>query len=64
VRYNGEVVLCHCDWKGEVVFGNINEQSLSDIYNSPVANAYRERLAGRSRSLPLCDKCDSPGTMD
>jgi len=63
VRYNGEVVLCHCDWKGEVVFGNINQQSLPEIYNGEVARAYRERLARGDRSGKLCSKCDFPGVL-
>jgi radical SAM protein with 4Fe4S-binding SPASM domain len=64
VRYNGEVVLCHCDWKGEVVFGNINEKPLVEIFNSAIAERYRERLANRDRRLELCAQCDFLGTMD
>ncbi len=64
VRYNGDVVLCHCDWKGEVVFGNINEQSLPEIYNGAVAQGYRERLARHDRSGRLCAQCDFPGVLN
>jgi radical SAM protein with 4Fe4S-binding SPASM domain len=64
VRYNGEVVLCHCDWKGEVVFGNINDRPLADIYNSAIAEYYRERLSNLDRQLRLCRQCDFSGTMD
>ena len=49
--------------KGEVVFGNINRAPLSEIYNGPVANAYRERLVRRDRSGKLCSKCDFPGVL-
>jgi radical SAM protein with 4Fe4S-binding SPASM domain len=63
VRYNGDVVLCHCDWKGEVVFGNINEQSLSSIYDGAVARDYRERLARGDRRARLCSQCDFPGVL-
>ncbi len=63
VRYNGDVVLCHCDWKGEVVFGNINGQSLSDIYDGAVARGYRERLARRDRRARLCSQCDFAGAL-
>ena len=64
VLYNGEVVLCHCDWKGEVVFGNINDQPLAEIYNGPIAEQYRERLNNLDRALKLCRRCDFSGTMD
>jgi radical SAM protein with 4Fe4S-binding SPASM domain len=64
VLYNGEVVLCHCDWKGEVVFGNINNQPLAEIYNGRMAEHYRERLTNLDRQLTLCRHCDFSGTMD
>ena len=63
IRYNGEVVLCHCDWKGEVVFGNINDRSLPEIYNGAIAEAYRERLARGDRSAKLCARCDFAGVL-
>ena len=47
VHYNGDVVLCCCDWKGEVVFGNINTQSLTEIFSGPVATMYREKLRNK-----------------
>lgn len=61
VHANGNVVLCCCDWKGEVVFGNIMNASLPEIYASPVAIHYRENLARRNRKMPLCEVCNYRG---
>jgi len=64
IRYNGDVVLCHCDWKGEVVFGNIGRSSLDEIYNSSLARRYRDSLTRADRRLPLCARCDFGGSLD
>ena len=61
VHANGNVVLCCCDWKGEVVFGNLMEQSLPEVFSSPLATEYRENLARKNRRLKLCDVCDYRG---
>jgi radical SAM protein with 4Fe4S-binding SPASM domain len=61
VHYNGNVVLCCCDWKGEVVFGNINDQSLGEIFDSQLARAYRTKLKNKDRHMKLCDVCDFRG---
>ena len=61
VHFNGDVVLCCCDWKGEVVFGNLMRASLSEIYSSPIATRYRENLAQKNRNLKLCAVCDYRG---
>jgi hypothetical protein len=63
VRFNGDCVLCCCDWKGEVVFGNIESGSLEEIYASEVAQHYRANLARGNRDLPLCRLCDSCGQL-
>jgi radical SAM protein with 4Fe4S-binding SPASM domain len=61
VHFNGDVVLCCCDWKGEVVFGNLMRASLSEIYSSPIATRYRENLAKKNRNMKLCEVCDYRG---
>jgi MoaA/NifB/PqqE/SkfB family radical SAM enzyme len=61
VHYNGNVILCCCDWKGEVVFGNINEASLIEVFTSEIASRYRENLAKKNRRMKLCELCDFPG---
>jgi len=61
VHFNGDVVLCCCDWKGEVVFGNLMRASLSEVYSSPIASRYRENLAKKNRKMKLCEVCDFRG---
>ncbi len=61
VHSNGNVVLCCCDWKGEVVFGNLTRQSLSEVYSSAIAARYRENLSKKNRKMKLCEVCDYRG---
>jgi hypothetical protein len=61
VHVNGNVVLCCCDWKGDVVFGNINAAGLVEIFSGPAATMYRENLKNKNRHMRLCDVCDYPG---
>ena len=61
VHFNGDVVLCCCDWKGEVIFGNLMKASLPEVYSSPIAARYRENLVKKDRNMKLCDVCDYRG---
>ncbi|MFH0960469.1 MAG: SPASM domain-containing protein [Pseudomonadota bacterium] len=63
IHYNGNVVLCCCDWKGEVVFGNLLEESLGKIFSGPLATMYRQNLNNKNRNMKLCDVCDFPGSI-
>lgn len=62
VRHDGDVVLCSCDWKAEVVYGNLLTQSLDEVWHGPVARHYRERLARKDRNMKLCAACDYRGS--
>lgn len=61
VHFNGNVVLCCCDWKGEVIFGNLTKQSLPEAFSSPIATRYRENLNKKNRQMKLCEVCDYRG---
>lgn len=61
VHYNGNVVLCCCDWKGEVVFGNLKDASLPEIYSGPIPAMYRRNLAQKNRRMKLCEFCNYRG---
>ncbi len=63
VHVNGDVVLCCCDWKGEVIFGNLMRASLSEVYSSPIPTSYRENLAKKNRKMKLCEVCDYRGNF-
>ena len=58
IHFNGDVVLCCVDNSRKVVFGNVREQSLYEIWNGPRAVAHRRRyLSHDLEGLPLCGTC-------
>lgn len=59
VAWNGDVTLCCDDWKHEYVCGNVAEQSLEEIWVSPLFEAARARLYHRDRDFGPCRMCDA-----
>jgi len=59
VLWNGEVCLCCMDAEGQVILGNLNQQSIMEAFNSETAVYYRTlHETGRFDELPLCKNCN------
>ncbi len=59
INYLGQAVLCCSDYKFEVVFGSVVEQSLMEIWNSRGYRMYRaHHEKGNVSELPLCRSCN------
>ncbi|MBN3865705.1 radical SAM protein [Pseudomonas frederiksbergensis] len=59
IRHDGTCVLCSQDWRGEVILGDINNDSISKIWNSETTRKIREIVSGGC-DTPLnfiCRKC-------
>lgn len=64
VRYNGDVVLCCFDPFGKVTFGNLNRETIEEVWTSERHRNYQRMHAlGRGNELPLCDQCTEGLTM-
>lgn len=60
VLSNGEVALCCLDYDGKQLLGDAYSNSLSDVWNSSVAQAIRSyHLEGRGDEILLCSRCDA-----
>ena len=57
VHADGNVVVCCNDYDGHVVLGNVLDTPIADIWRHPKIEAYRERLARKDYSGPLCSVC-------
>lgn len=58
VRYNGDANLCCFDPFGKVSFGNLNNQTIEEIWNSPRRQEYiLKHKVGEGNKLELCDSC-------
>jgi MoaA/NifB/PqqE/SkfB family radical SAM enzyme len=59
--YDGTAVSCCHDFLHRSVLGDINRQTLAEIWNGPAMVEMRRRhLEGRQDEIPLCGKCDQP----
>lgn len=58
IQWNGNVVACPCDADGKYVAGNIQAQSLEQIWNGPLKWLRELQMQRRFRELPeVCRKC-------
>lgn len=58
INFQGNVILCCNDYFGKHVFGNVNNQSLHDIWFDKNYMLLRNRIALGYRELSLCKKCN------
>jgi radical SAM protein with 4Fe4S-binding SPASM domain len=57
---DGRAVLCCWDIAGRAVIGNVNEESVLDIWNGAKRLKFAEYLArGEREKIELCSKCDA-----
>lgn len=58
VTFDGKVCLCCVDSDGEIIFGDLNYQTITEIYNSSYYQFYLEQHNKNGGiDLPLCSKC-------
>ncbi len=58
IRYTGDANLCCFDPFGKVSFGNLNNQTIEEVWDSPKRQEYLARhKEGKGNTLPLCESC-------
>jgi radical SAM protein with 4Fe4S-binding SPASM domain len=63
IDYNGDVLMCSHDWGKKNILGNLNNQSILDIWTSDNAKKSRYNLANANRNFNPCNVCDVKGTL-
>ena len=59
IRSNGDVVFCFNDWTEENILGNVNNNSIYDVFHSPKMTDLRQRINLNSAfESDICAKCD------
>lgn len=59
IRSNGDVVFCFSDWTEENILGNINNNSIYDVFHSLKMKNLRDRINSNSAyEHDICKKCD------
>ena len=57
ILHDGRVVACCLDYRGQMTLGNIADQSLLEILDSPAAKSIREGFERHELRHPLCRSC-------
>lgn len=60
IQPDGKVILCCNDWLRENIIGDLNNQTIEEVWNSVTFNEYRKMIYGKklpSKEL-ICRKCD------
>jgi radical SAM protein with 4Fe4S-binding SPASM domain len=57
ILHDGRVVACCLDHSGQITLGNIADQSLAEILDSPAAKSLREGFEKHELRHPLCQSC-------
>jgi radical SAM protein with 4Fe4S-binding SPASM domain len=63
VDYDGSVLLCPHDWGKKLIAGNLNHQTIHEIWGGPLMRRARRNLANSDRNFAPCDVCDVDGTL-
>lgn len=57
ILVDGSVVICGNDFRGEHIFGNLNESSVVEIWNNPEYKEARRQVRKGNFELDLCKRC-------
>jgi radical SAM protein with 4Fe4S-binding SPASM domain len=57
ILHDGRVVACCLDYSGQITLGNIADQSLTEILETPLARNIREGFEKHELRHPFCQKC-------
>lgn len=63
INYDGTVVLCCADWQRQEILGDVNNESLYNIWNGErLHNIQLKHLNGERESIQLCKGCTTLST--
>ena len=59
IKWNGDALLCCCDWEYEVIHGNVFDERIEDVWINGSYFHYRDTLKeGRRDKLEMCRRCN------
>ena len=63
IDYNGDVQMCSHDWGKKYVIGNLNKDTVIDIWRNRKFDKARRNLLNGNRNFTPCNKCDVSGKL-
>ena len=64
IDFDGAVLMCSNDWKKELIMGNLNSDSLLNIWSNDKFLKLRKKLCDSNRNHAPCNVCDVNGTLN
>lgn len=61
--YNGDVLMCSHDWGKKNILGNLNKNTLKEIWLNEISTSSRMKLISSDRSISPCNVCDVSGQL-
>lgn len=59
ILWDGSVIPCCFDTDGKIVFGNVHQETLMDVWKGKKFKTFRkEHARGHFEKYPLCDNCE------
>ena len=59
IKWNGDALLCCCDWEYEVIHGNVFDERIEEVWMNGSYFHYRDTLKeGRRDKLEMCRRCN------
>lgn len=63
IDWNGDVLHCIQDWQKRVKYGNLNSESIYDVWTSERMSTKRRDLIEGKRTTGPCKLCNADGTI-
>ena len=63
VDYDGSALMCPHDWGKKLIVGNLNHQSVREVWDGRIIRRARMSLIASDRNFAPCDVCDVDGTL-
>ena len=57
ILFNGDCVLCCCDWNRTTTLGNLRHNSIEEVWNGPAYRRVRDQFLNKDREDLLCGTC-------
>jgi len=57
IRWDGEVCICTYDYKNKYLFGNINKNSIRDIWSTGLHRSIRRKFKSNWEGIEICRNC-------
>jgi len=62
IDWNGDILTCDNDWARTLILGNINVESIKDVWLGKIYNDFKTKLLNGRNHEP-CNKCNACGTL-